>query len=108
MSKWSQIFTQIWWDIGLQLSCEQKNLRRPFSSPNYSNNREVRICPTAQTLFSVQPISQVLEVQMTLIFLPGKLRQFPRTFMSKGGSNSDVSNEVLFRQEDNDCYQFKM
>jgi len=33
-------------------------------SPNLSNNREVRICAVAQTLFSVQPISQVLEVQM--------------------------------------------
>ena len=42
-----------------------QDLKRPFSSLNYSNNREVRICPTAQTLFSVQPISRVLEVQMT-------------------------------------------
>jgi len=29
------------------------NLKRPFSSPNCSNNGEVRICPAAQTLFSV-------------------------------------------------------
>jgi len=28
-----------------------------FSSSNCSNNREVGICPAAQTLFSVQPIS---------------------------------------------------
>jgi len=79
----------------------------PFSSPNYSNNREVRICPAAQTLFSVQPISRVLEVQMTSIFFPEKLRQFPRTFMIKICSNSDVRNDVLFRQEDKDCHQVK-
>jgi len=35
-----------------------------FESPNLINNEEVGICPAAQTLFSVQPISQVLEVQM--------------------------------------------
>jgi len=35
-----------------------------FMSSNGSNNGEVRICPTAQTLFSVQPITRVLEVQM--------------------------------------------
>jgi hypothetical protein len=35
-----------------------------FGSPNLSNNGEVTICPAAQTLFSVQPISRVLEVQM--------------------------------------------
>jgi len=39
-----------------------QDLTRPFSSPNCSNNEEVRICPAAQTLFSVQPISRVLEV----------------------------------------------
>jgi len=35
-----------------------------FGSPNLSNNGEVRICPAAKTMFSVQPISRVLEVQM--------------------------------------------
>jgi len=43
---------------------EVQDLKRPFSSQNCSNNGEVRICPAAQTLFSVQPISRVLEVQM--------------------------------------------
>jgi len=33
-------------------------------SPNLSNNGEVGICLAAQTLFSIQPISRVLEVQM--------------------------------------------
>ena len=68
MSKWSQMFTQTWWDIGLQLSCEHKNLTMPFSSPNHSNNGEVQICLTTRTLFSVWPISGVLEVQMTSTF----------------------------------------
>ena len=45
-----------------------------FGSPNLSNNGEVRICPTAQTLFSIQPISRVLEVQMITKFYPGKIR----------------------------------
>jgi len=49
-----------------------QDLKRPFSSPNYSNNGEVRICPAAQILFSVQPISRVLEVQMTSILFPLK------------------------------------
>jgi hypothetical protein len=39
-----------------------------FGSPNLSNNGEVGICPVARTLFSVQPISQVLEVQMHRFF----------------------------------------
>ena len=42
-----------------------------------------------------------------LIFF-GKLRQFPKTFMKIVCSNSDVSNDVLFRQEDKDCHQVKM
>jgi hypothetical protein len=37
-------------------------------SPNVSNNGEVRICPAAQTLFSVRLISEVLEVQMHRFF----------------------------------------
>ena len=41
-----------------------QDLKVPLSSSNGSNNGEVGICPTAQTLFSLQPISQVLEVQM--------------------------------------------
>ena len=37
-----------------------------------------------------------------------QLRQFPRTFMIQVWSNFDVNNDVLFRQEDKDCHQFKM
>jgi len=36
------------------------------------------------------------------------LRQFLRTCMKTICSNSDVSNDVLFRQEDKDCHQVKM
>jgi hypothetical protein len=85
-----------------------QDLRRPFSSPNCSNNEEVRICPAAQTLFSVQPISRVLEVQMISNFYPGKMRQFPRTFMIEVCSNYDVINDVFGRQEDKNCHQVKM
>jgi len=85
-----------------------QDLTRPFSSPNCSNNEEVRICPAAQTLFSVQPISRVLEVQMISNFNPGKMRQFPKTFMIKVGSNYDVINDVFGRQEDKNCHQVKM
>ena len=79
-----------------------------FRSPNLSNNREVGICPTAQTLFIVQPISRVLEVQMHRFFFFLKMRQFPRTFIRIIYSNSDISNDVLFRQKDKDCHQVKM
>ena len=58
-----------------------QDLKVPLSSSNGSNNGEVGICPATQTFFRVQPISQVLEVQMTLIFFPGNLRQYPITFM---------------------------
>ena len=39
------------------------------SSLNYSNKREVGICPATQILFSVQPTTQVLEVQMSSFLL---------------------------------------
>ena len=42
------------------------------------------------------------------MFFLGNLRQFPRTFMSKVGLDSDVINDVLFIQEDKDCLQVKM
>jgi hypothetical protein len=41
-----------------------QDLKMSFSSSNGSNNREVEICLVAKTLFNVQPISRVLEVQM--------------------------------------------
>jgi hypothetical protein len=78
------------------------------TSPNCSNNKEVRICPAAQTLLSVQPISQVLEVQMISNVYPGKMRQFPRTFMIYVCSDYDVTNDVFGRQEDKNCHQVKM
>ena len=42
------------------------------------------------------------------LFFVRKLRQFPKTFMNQVCSNSDVSNDVLFRQEDKNCHQVKM
>jgi hypothetical protein len=85
-----------------------QDLTRPFSSPNCSNNEEVRICPAAQTLFSVPPISRVIEVQMISNVYPGKMRQFPRTFMIKVWSNYDVINNVFGRQEYKNYHQVKM
>jgi len=41
-----------------------QDLKMSFSSSNDSNNREVEICLAAKTLFNVQPISRVLEVQI--------------------------------------------
>jgi hypothetical protein len=38
----------------------------------------------------------------------GNLSQFPRTFMTKIYSNSDVSNDLFGKQEDKDCHQVKM
>jgi len=72
-----------------------QDLTRSFSSPNCSNNEEVRIYPAAQILFSVQPISRVLEVQIISKFYPGKMRQFPRTCMIEVCSNYDVINDFL-------------
>jgi len=85
-----------------------QDLTRSFSSPNCSNNEEVRISPAAQTLCSIQPISRVLEVQMISNFYPRKMRQFPRTFMIEVCSNYDVINNVFGRQEDKNCHQVKM
>jgi uncharacterized protein (DUF1499 family) len=95
-------------DIGLQLLCGAQDLTRPFSSPNCSNNEEVRICPVAQTLFNVQPISRVLEVEMISTFYLRKMRQLPRTFIIEVCSNYDVINYVSGRQEDKNCHQVKM
>jgi hypothetical protein len=52
----------------------------PFSSSNCSNNREVGICPAAQTLFSVQPISRVIEVQMNRFLFCWKAKTIFQNF----------------------------
>jgi hypothetical protein len=41
------------------------NSNGSFSSSNCSNKREVGICLAAQTLFNVQLISRVLDIQMS-------------------------------------------
>ena len=75
-----------------------------FGSPNLSNNGEVGICAAAQTLFSVQPISQVLEVQMHRFLFCWKAETISQNFHGTICLNSDVSNDVLLRQEDKDCH----
>jgi len=79
--------------------------KEPFSSSNCSNNIEVGICPATQTLFSVQPISRVLEVQMHRFLFYWKVETISQNFHED--SNFDVSNDVFCRQEDKDCYQVK-
>ena len=78
-----------------------------FRSPNLSNNGEVGICPTTQTLFSVQPISRVLEVQMTLFLFFWKAKTIPHNFHEDYLFNYNVSNDVFSRQEDENGYQVK-
>ena len=85
-----------------------QDLKVSFSSSNGSNNGEVGICPTTQTLFSVQPISRVLEVQICWFLFFWKVEKFSRTFMKITCSNSDVSNDILFRQENKNCHQVKI
>jgi hypothetical protein len=55
-------------DMGLKHSWGVQDSIPLFGSPNLSNNGEVEICPAAQILFSVQPISRVLKVQMHRFF----------------------------------------
>ena len=71
----------------------------PFLSSNLSINGEVGICPTAQTLFGFQLISQVLEVQMSSGFFCWKAETIAHSFHETKGSNSDVSNDVLTSQQ---------
>jgi MoaA/NifB/PqqE/SkfB family radical SAM enzyme len=51
-----------------------------YGSSNLSNNGEVRICPATPTLFSVQPMSRVLEVQMTSFLFCWKAETIPQNF----------------------------
>ena len=84
-----------------------QDLKMSFSSSNGSNNGEVEICPAAKTLFSVQPISRVLEVHMTSFLFCWKVETIFENFHETICSNYDVSNDVFCRQEDKDCYQVK-
>ena len=85
-----------------------QDLKVLFSSSNGSNNGEVEICPAAKTLFSVQPISRVLEVQIRRFLFCWKAEKVYLNFHRTTCSNSNVSNDILFRQDDRDCHQVKM
>jgi len=52
-----------------------------------------------QTLLRSLPIDGVIESQMTSYLVGEKIKQFTITFMRTACSNSDVSNEISFRQE---------
>ena len=78
---------------------QSPRLNSAILSSNLSNNREVGTCPTAQTLFSFQLISWVLEVQMSSGFFCWKSKTIAHRFHGTKGSNSDVSNDVLASQQ---------
>jgi hypothetical protein len=56
-------------------------------------------CNPAQTLLRSLPIARVLEGKMTSNLVGEKIRQFPTTFMRTTCSSSDVTNDILSRQE---------
>jgi len=60
------------WSPRFKKAVFKSKLQQQQRSPNLS---------CSQTLFSVQPISRVLEVQMISNLYPGKMRQFSKTFM---------------------------
>ena len=86
------------WSTRFKTTVFKSKLQQQQRSPNLSCSPYIVQCSA---------ISQVLEVKMTSMFFPEKIRQFPRTFMSTTSSNSDVSNDVLLRQEDKDFHQVK-
>jgi hypothetical protein len=57
-----------------------QDLKVPFSSSNGSNNGEVGIFPAPHILFSVEPISRVLEVQMHLFLFYWKAETIAQNF----------------------------
>jgi len=57
-----------------------QDLKVSFSSSNGSNNGEVRIYHAAHIMFSVQPISQVLEVQMRRFLFCWKAETISQNF----------------------------
>ena len=105
-------------DLGL-LYMDRKLRHRPktfMRSPRYkkaifkSKLQQQRRSPNlSYSLDTVQCSAHILSSRSPndLNFFFGKLRQFPRTFMIQVCLNSDVSNTILFRQEDKDCHQVK-
>ena len=78
----------------------KSKLQQQRRSPNLSSSPD-----------TVQCSAHILSSRSTndlIFFVLGKLREFPRTFMISYGSSSDISNVVLFRQEDKDFHQVKM
>ena len=87
-----------------------QDLKRLFSSSNcklYQQRRSPNLFCSPDTVQCSAHISSFKSPNV-LIFFVGKLREFPRTIMTKICSNSNISNDILFRQEDRDCDQVKM
>ena len=78
----------------------KSKLQQQRRSPNLSCSPDIVQC--SAHILSSRSLNDLI------VFFPRKLREFPKTFMSTYGFSSDVSNDVLFRQEDKDFHQVKM
>ena len=90
--------TTFMWSPRFKKVVFKSKLQQQQRSPNLSCNLDIVHC-VAHISSSRSPND--------LIFFPREIRYFPITFMSTVGSSSNVSNDVLFRQEDNDFHQVK-
>jgi hypothetical protein len=70
-----------------------------FWSPNISIKRKVWIYLTTQTLFSIQSISRVLEVQISSFFFWWKAETDSYNFHETTLPNSDCSNTISSRKK---------
>jgi hypothetical protein len=75
---------------------------------SYHQKRSLNLFCSLDTVQYSTHILSSRNPNASILFLVGKLRQFPITFMKTIYSNSNVSNDVLFRQEDKNCHQVKM
>ena len=65
-----------------------------FKSKLQQQQRSLNLSCSQDTIQCSAHISSSRSPNDLNLFFPGKLRQFPRTFMSKVGSNSDVRNVI--------------
>ena len=79
-----------------------------WKAKSQQQRRSQNLSCSSDTVQCSAHISSSRSPNAPILFFVGKRRQFPRTFTIKICSNSDVINDVLFRQEDKDCHQVKM
>ena len=78
-----------------------------FKSKLQQQQRSLNLSCSPNTVQCSAYISSFRSPNDLNVFFHGKKREFPRTFMRMGGSDSDVRNDVLFKQEDKDFHQVK-